>query len=282
MVKMNRKWTIGKYLDRTNSDHPLLGTANKPYIVVSSEFQSLLVNYIKTYYYDYALRKRFARSEYEEDNNIDVITQRIQNACDDLYLSHEYTYTRLFDTTQLEYNPIENYRMKEHEDTENAGTDTTTHNLGSHTDSTSYGSTTINDVYGNSTTTNNIGARSVTVDATKDVAPFESQNYQHVDKTHDSTQQASAIDTHEQSSRTDRHTQDSHSDSTTYGGRVDKDSLEHGHSVKRELTRSGNIGVTTSQQMLESEREVTRFNFVRVVANDLIQTLCVCCLGVRL
>lgn len=38
----------------------------------------------------------------------------------------------------------------------------------------------------------------------------------------------------------------------------------------------GNIGVTTSQQMLESEREVALFNFVGIVAHDIIKLIAIC------
>lgn len=42
------------------------------------------------------------------------------------------------------------------------------------------------------------------------------------------------------------------------------------------LKRAGNIGVTTTQQMIESERQVANFNLVKIVAQDLIKLLCVC------
>ena len=38
---------------------------------------------------------------------------------------------------------------------------------------------------------------------------------------------------------------------------------------KRDLTRSGNIGVTTTQQMIEQERRVAQFSFIKVIANDI-------------
>jgi len=39
--------------------------------------------------------------------------------------------------------------------------------------------------------------------------------------------------------------------------------------IDRSLTRSGNIGVTTTQQMIESEREVAMFNFFETVFADI-------------
>lgn len=48
-------------------------------------------------------------------------------------------------------------------------------------------------------------------------------------------------------------------------------------STERELTRSGNIGVTTSQQMMQSEIELWQWNFFNTVFNDIDN---VCCLDV--
>ena len=40
-------------------------------------------------------------------------------------------------------------------------------------------------------------------------------------------------------------------------------------------TRSGNIGVTTSQQMLESERMIANFKFVDIVARDIVKKIAI-------
>ena len=45
---------------------------------------------------------------------------------------------------------------------------------------------------------------------------------------------------------------------------------------KHENRTRGNIGVTTSQQMLESEREVALFNFVDIIAHDIIKLIAIC------
>ena len=42
----------------------------------------------------------------------------------------------------------------------------------------------------------------------------------------------------------------------------------NGEDNKRELTRSGNIGVTTSQQMLESEIQLRKYNFYEELFKD--------------
>lgn len=42
----------------------------------------------------------------------------------------------------------------------------------------------------------------------------------------------------------------------------------------RKLTRSGNIGVTTSQQMLQSEIELRKFNFIDMILKDVDSVMC--------
>ena len=53
----------------------------------------------------------------------------------------------------------------------------------------------------------------------------------------------------------------------------------NGEDNKRELTRSGNIGVTTSQQMLESELQLRKYNFYEALFKDVnsVVTLSIYC-----
>ena len=65
-------------------------------------------------------------------------------------------------------------------------------------------------------------------------------------------------------SGTEQTTRGSHTDTRTEGARQDGE--------VRELTRSGNIGVTTSQQMIQSEREVADFSFLKILTADLVNS----------
>lgn len=65
-------------------------------------------------------------------------------------------------------------------------------------------------------------------------------------------------------SGTDQTTRGSHTDTRTEGERQDGE--------VRELTRSGNIGVTTSQQMIQSEREVADFSFLKILTADIVNS----------
>lgn len=66
------------------------------------------------------------------------------------------------------------------------------------------------------------------------------------------------------------------SETTVEGSDVDNNSNDvETETGTRELTRRGNIGVTTSQQMLESEIELREhYNFYEIVLNDIAKLLC--------
>ena len=66
---------------------------------------------------------------------------------------------------------------------------------------------------------------------------------------------------------TDTQSFDNRTDTTTYNNV--KDQLSGNDTKEHSLTRSGNIGVTTSQQMIESERELVRFNVIDEFCKEL-------------
>lgn len=81
----------------------------------------------------------------------------------------------------------------------------------------------------------------------------------------------------ETSTRTDNLTEESEVSETSTRTDNLTQALTHGETVTgtdereitRELTRSGNIGVTTSQQMIQSEIELWQWNFFMTVFNDI-------------
>lgn len=238
-------------------EKPFIGSATAPACVITEDFQKMLTEFIGTCYYYNILMKKIT---YEKLSN-DEIVQHVKNVCDMIYKSHAYEYQTLYDTTIAEYNPIENYNMNEHEVIKNSGTDKTT---------MSKGEQKTTDEMGQAVVTNLKGKEHSKQHSSGDTAPFETQTYKKVDQTDTEYNSDSRTDTATAEPVTNSHTRNSYSDT---------DSLEHGHEVERDLTRSGNIGVTTTQQMLESQRDLARFNLVRIVANDLMQTLTLCISG---
>ena len=70
-------------------------------------------------------------------------------------------------------------------------------------------------------------------------------------------------------------TTDGTDDVTTSGASEDNETHKVStHTGTETLTRSGNIGVTTSQQMLESEFKVRQYDFYKMVYNDIDSILC--------
>ena len=142
----------------------------------------------------------------------------------DMLALSAYELNGLYKSTQLDYNPIENYNGTEEE-------------------TTSYGSQTIN---------SKVGA--VETNGSNTYAPYETENTEKI-ATFDSVQN---VDTMSVAQRL----KESYTDTNSYNTGEQNNSQNIGAKEdKRTLTRKGNIGVTTSQQMIESERKVLLFTF---------------------
>lgn len=184
------------------------------------------------------------------------------------YLENKYKFDTLIQSEKFEYNPIENYNMSEH--TENTRTpdlehettynttDTRTPNL---TDSTE--SEYIPRVKYKTETDNT---------DTEKVSAYDTNNFANnkqniLDGENTVTPILGTNNKGDETSETTTHTgtdtnKKTGSDTTTDTG---------SETFEQDLTRSGNIGVTTSQQMIQSEREIADFSaltvFMRGVAD---------------
>lgn len=135
-----------------------------------------------------------------------------------------YELNGLYKSTQLEYNPIENYNGTEEEVSS----------------------------YGRQTISSKVGA--LETNGSNTYAPFETENTEKI-ATFDSTQNIDSM------SATQK-LKVSYTDTNSYNTGEQNNSQDIGAKEdKRTLTRKGNIGVTTSQQMIESERKVLLFTF---------------------
>ena len=150
---------------------------------------------------------------------------------------YQYKYERLWLSTQQEYEMIENYDRKE-ETTENIKGDTTRSNKGSAETTTD--TTSITDRSKNSSNISSVSAYNTQDFSNKDKAVLES-------------------------SENDTDTNNMRSNAS--GTSEDKENENRNRTVS---TRAhGNIGVTTSQQMIRSEREdVANFSWYYTVAMD--------------
>lgn len=227
----------------------------------------------------------------------------IQNAVVNWYNTHKYQYETLYNTTLLKYEPLQNYdRTEEVEDTTNrTGTNDTI--FGSHTDTSTANNTTNIGAQDNTNTddeTTKIGAINTETNSStskngsesneKEVAPYDSETYYKQEKdtlsftkrtdTNNSTTTTNArtdtrtnTNTEKVGARTDSNES---STSNTFGERTDATSRNENETYTHKSHIYGNIGITTSQQMLQSQREVAYFNFVSIVAHDIIKLIAIC------
>ena len=182
------------------------------------------------------------------------------------------TWQRIYNASLLEYNPIENYRRDETETIadarkeEHSGTDTNTAS-GSDTNRASGSDSTT----GNSSSTTTDGGTDVTKN---DVTGYDSNamvpsNQQTIE--HGMTQSV----------------YENASNSTTYGrtdtvthGRIDSyqhgEKIEHSGGTTRTNLAFGNIGVTTSQQMLTQEIEIAKIiNVIPMIVDSFKNRFCI-------
>ena len=142
---------------------------------------------------------------------------------------------RIFTASQLEYNPIENYNRTEIETIEDDRTD-------SHTGT-------------DSSLSSNTQTNSGTDTNTNYITSYDSNNYQSHDK-------SDLVHGHSVT--------DSGSGSFTHG-----EVITHDGDVTRENHTSGNIGVTTSQQMLEQEIEISaKLNVIKMIVDSFKDRFC--------
>ena len=250
----------------------------------SADFRAQLVDYIMMAYSGLQIRPTL-------EDYVDGIPDLVIS----LLNSKKYSYTKLWETTQVEYDPIENYSMTE------SGTDTNTtdntNNIGAQTNtssinnSTSYGEVSNNGT--NSTTygrTEENGQSANTKSGgqtdSRYTVPYDTNDEQLAEKTKtdfsnikDSATNKVTAEEHTDSGASaitiGAHTDTSKStNSDTLGARID--TSNSATTTTHEFKRSGNIGVTTSQMMLQSERDIAMFNFMAIVAHDIIKLITIC------
>ena len=245
----------------------------------------------------------------------DVIRKRVTN----LINVRKYKYSRLYETTLLEYNPIENYSMTEEGTDTTTASGTKTDDLGAYSDTTSgtdtttitdskiekigayvdtNSETTTNDIAKLTTNTSNVVTDTGSETHERKVAPFDSDTYSEQELNTDTYKDRRNVTDTE--TITSPHTDTITKKENTEGGARENsyttsttDALQHGMTrdissrsnlytdesrgtTTHKFTRSGNVGVTTSQQMLESERDIAMFNFIGIVAHDIIKSICIC------
>lgn len=182
-------------------------------------------------------------------------------------------WNRLYATTQYEYNPIENYDRQE--SGSDSGTDTATHTgTDSRTESITDGGT-----EGVSSSVAKTGQDSVTGTDTKghwkaafDSAPAGTDDglVKETRDQDDGTTTTTFGNTETGSSTTTFGKTQSVTEGKTYGSQ-----LATSKSGSHTLRAHGNIGVTTTQQMIEQQREIEKFNLYDIIIDDFKMRFCI-------
>ena len=276
----------------TNADFMVNGYAP----LNDTTFQATLRDFISFNHGDLEIRYRLKDSALENPSII-------QNIIVNLYNTNKYKYETLYNTTLLKYEPLQNYDRTEEvtDNTERTGTNDTT--FGSRTETSTTNNTTNIGAQDNTNTDNEttkIGTINTETNSTtskkgsesneKEVAPYDSENYYKQEK--DTLSFTNRSDTNNSTTttnaRTDTRTNNNtekigarkdtteSSTSNSFGGHTDATNRNENETYTHKSHMYGNIGVTTSQQMLESEREVAYFNFVSIVAHDIIKLIAIC------
>lgn len=194
-------------------------------------------------------------------------------------------WNRLYNILSLKYEPIENYNMTETENTSstNENTDTITTNTTNSNDvtETNTGTNTVND--SENTTGKNAITDSRTITENSSVTNnnslygFNSSTGVNADSQNGTeTRNTTDENTHNddlKGTRTNERSENINTSKVTAQKNDIKDVKDGTHtengSQDRTLTRHGNIGVTTSQQMLNSEIELWQWNFFNGVFKDI-------------
>lgn len=180
--------------------------------------------------------------------------------------AHKYELETLIGTTQFEYNPIDNVSEDTTETYQGDGTEkgdqnrtlnyaqdktTTNENLGSRVDS------------GSSSGSQNKGKTAGQFTQSNNVAPYDDDIFHSDTQNINNHSEDAATDTTSATTNTTQGAQENNY-TTTRNARNDTDNLNidmvNTTSYTKHILRHGNIGVTSSQQLIQSEREIAHFS----------------------
>ena len=180
----------------------------------------------------------------------------IRNLVDAVLTEKKYEIDTLYNTTILEYNPIENYNSTEKETTTLSGSEIDTKSGSEIHARTGNDSTT----YTGGTTTTPTGSTSIT---RKEAAFNEPSDL--ATSSQDVTSYEGMSTSEVFNNRADTVTHNT-TDTTSYNNLRDEHTFNN-RKNERTFERKGNIGVTTSQQMLAQQRSIALFSVWQHIAN---------------
>lgn len=299
---MNKR-TLLYFLEKSNnnllpSDEMVSNIASKEwYQAVKPFFNDLIWEY-------YSDRVVFMNSRFKCDDDADTLISKIKRSFAILLKTKDYTFDKMYNVTQLEYNPIWNVdgvvgTIHETSTNETIGHDKTGTDTTSHTGYDNLEKRGDNDIqHRGSDTDAKTGTEKFDTENTGDSTTSDAQHYVNTYDSIDYTPPAEYPESHDHTTNTEiKHdtTTFNTSDSTTYNSNDktlfnsnekqnynSETEVEYNTSddtereeFKRDLDlmiRQGNIGVTTTQKMMNEELEVALFDFYKTVVHECVNT----------
>ena len=189
---------------------------------------------------------------------------------------------KMYNTICYKYNPIWNKDGKSvwTERQTGSGTRTETENASKTTNANG----TTNDEYTSTSTTTNkttgtgTNTRSGQDETTGKVSAYDSTDFQNREKTNSTASENNSTESTEDFTGSGKVTNKGTKTIANTGGETNNVSRETSDNntgeTTHEQTETGNIGVTTTQQMISAEREIAVFNIIDFIINDFKERFC--------
>lgn len=268
-------------------------------------------NYLNEHFGDLEVNPKFA---YRNVNNRFIVVKpynlrtSVIQAIDSIFAENMYKYETLFNTLSLEYNPIWNVDSEETATETRAGrTEATAYGAvtktmtnasrsnqythGAEKETTKNPQVAVTEQRGAVNTTSGIQSGNKVETTTNFNTQMNDTNdwYNH-DRSEKVTQPYSEYSNkgqHTDTIITPAHNveldKDSFTDNETLGSHTDTEGTnQHTDTVTKQpyedvtnIVRQGNIGTTTTQQMITEERELAKFSLLDVIVKDFVKALCI-------
>lgn len=283
MANLKTLWKIAK-----QSNTPLFGTSEQ---LAGLDFMSGYLADFAKFDRNTAVNVGFLEpiwNRNEEDSDEAVLSQFQEDASIVLF-KNKKNLERLYELTLINYKPLENYSMIEEGTDKTEGSNNVTSNYGEQNktnvngaqkETSSRGARTVTDVEAAVTDTEAIGAK--TVSSEDKVSAYDTPNYSN-DSMND-TSESAQNNSNQYGERNTTHTENAYDDVTnrdavtnteSINSHVDIENSQEARNTEHKFTRSGNIGVTTSQQMAQSEIDLwSSFKFFDIIVNTIVKELC--------
>lgn len=248
---------LAEYLERVNDQPFILDSIFKTcFANLPVDFNSKITDYARENYGMRTIRGSITVCRTDEE-----IKDKINALCTTVAFDNAYGLNVLYKTLNLNYNPIENYNMKE----EIADTGKISHLNISDSTNSEKNTGTVSSVNNNSINNGETVNTSVT-----SKTPFDDDIMTDTEKT---VNTGNAVVNSESGNST---TTNNLSNDTVFHN-VD-DNVEE-RNLKQTHIKTGNIGVMTTQDMIKQEREIAEFHFLSIFTRKIINAIC---LGVYL